>query len=110
MIQQQRKPWHDTFIREKRYKEGDWALLYDSKFKDFKAKLRTIWLGPYYIDTCYENGSVKIKTIDTKKNPMLINGHRLKIYKKPLSKDEFVKYLQEKELSLVESNNAPTLL
>ena len=68
-------------------------MLYDSKFKDFKGKLRTRWLGPYQIDTCYANGSIRIKIIDEDQFLMLVNGHRLKLYKKPLSKDEFVKCL-----------------
>lgn len=79
MIQQQIKTWHDKFIKEKKFKKGDWGLSYDSKLKDFKGKLRTIWSGPYQIDTCYANGLVRIKIIDEDQFPMLVNGHRLKI-------------------------------
>ena len=42
LIQQQRSNWYDRFIKKKVFYEGDWALLYDSRFKrDFKGKLRT---------------------------------------------------------------------
>ena len=46
LIHQQRSNWHDRFIKNKVFCEGDWALLYDSRFKrDFKGKLRTRWFG-----------------------------------------------------------------
>ena len=32
LIQQQRAKWHDALIKEKIFHEGDWALLYDSRF------------------------------------------------------------------------------
>jgi len=89
----QRKIWHDRHLKEKQFHPGDWALLYDSRYKDFKGKLRRRWLGPYTVETCNENGSVLIQTIDEEAIPMLVNGHRLKIYRKPLSKQEFIETL-----------------
>jgi hypothetical protein len=38
--------------------------------------------------------SIKIKTIDEYNNPLLVNGHRLKLYKNPLEKDEFISRFQ----------------
>jgi hypothetical protein len=64
--------------------------LYDSRFKNFKGELTTCWMGPYKIDTVYDNGSIIIKTIDEQQTPLLVNGHRFRIYKKPLSKEEFL--------------------
>ena len=58
IIQQQRARWHDGFIKKKNFQKGDWALLYDSRFKDFKGKLCTRWLGPYEVDTVFDNGPV----------------------------------------------------
>ena len=46
LVQQQRMKWHDRYIKKKTFHKGDWALLFDSKFKDFKAKFTTHWLGP----------------------------------------------------------------
>eukprot|EP00253_Pinus_taeda_P002336 PITA_02336 len=86
VVQLQRKIWHDRYIKEKQFQEGDWALLYDSRYKDFKGKLRTRWLGPYTVEKCNHNGSILIKTIDDEAIPMLVNGHRSKVYKKPFSK------------------------
>jgi hypothetical protein len=72
---------HDRFIKENLFKEEDWALLYDSRYKDLKGKFMTIWLGPYQIDTFYLNGLIKIITIDESTTPLLVNGYRLRIYK-----------------------------
>ena len=55
--------------------------------------MRTRWLGPYTIESCNDNGSVLIWTIDEEAIPMLVNGHILKIYRKPLSKQEFIEKL-----------------
>ena len=41
VVQQQRMKWHDKFIKTKVFHEGDWVLLYDSRFNDFKGKLHT---------------------------------------------------------------------
>jgi len=48
-IQQQRAKWHDALIKNKVFHEGDWALLYNSKFQEFPGKLQTRWLGLYEI-------------------------------------------------------------
>ena len=90
MTQVQRKVWHDKNIKENIFQEGDWALLYDSKFKDFKGKLMTRWLGQYVIERCHENGAIQIRTIDEEGIPLLFIGYSLKVYKIPLSKEEFV--------------------
>eukprot|EP00253_Pinus_taeda_P014101 PITA_14101 len=58
LVQHQRTKWHDRFIKEKKFQKGDWALLFDSKFKDFKGKFQTHWLGPYEIDEFFSNGAI----------------------------------------------------
>ena len=85
LIQSQRKQWHDKFIKQKQFNAGDWELLFDSLFKKFKGKLTTRWLGPYEVVTYFDNGSVKIKTIDGSEVSFIVNGHRLRIYHQPTS-------------------------
>ena len=80
LIQNQWKQWHDKFIKQKQFNAGDWALLFDSRFKKFKEKLTTRWLGPYEVVTTFDNGSVKIKTIDGSEVSFIVNGHRLRLY------------------------------
>ena len=41
VIQQQITKWHDRIIKKKLFQKGDWALLYDSHFKEFQGKLCT---------------------------------------------------------------------
>jgi len=47
-------------------------------------------MGPYEIVQVYENGSIKLTTIDGEGNTFLVNGHRLKLYHKPISKEDFI--------------------
>ena len=89
MIQQQRTKWHDKTIKHKQFQKGNWALLYDSRFKEFQGKLRKRWIGPYKVDTIFPNGTVRLLTIDDSKTPLLVNGHRLHLYQHPISKQDF---------------------
>ena len=81
-------------------------MLYDSRYKDFKGKLWTRWLEPYVVERCHDNGSVQIRTIDEEAIPLLVNGHRLKMYKRPLSKQEFIDNIN-KTVMMVEQVLAP---
>jgi len=95
VIQQQCSKWHDLFIKKKIFQNGDWALLYDSCFKDFRGKLQTRWIGTYKVDTIFDNGTIKLTTIDDAETPIFANGHRLQLYQQPLSKEEFVSQIIE---------------
>jgi hypothetical protein len=95
VVQQQRMKWHDKFIKSKVFHVGDWALLYDSRFKDFKGKLCTHWMGPYQVDAVFDNGTVRLVTIDENHTSFLVNGHRLKLYHRPASRNAFVKHLSD---------------
>ena len=108
IVQLQRKIWHDRHIKEKQFQEGDWAFLYGSRYKDFKVKLRTRWLEPYVVERCHDNGSEKIRTIDEEAIPLLVNGHRLKMYKRPLSKQEFVESINKTMMMVEKVPNPPS--
>ena len=51
LILNQWKKWHYKFIKKKQFNTGDWALLFDSRYKNFKGKLTTRWMGPYEVVT-----------------------------------------------------------
>ena len=55
IIQNQWKQWHDKFIKDKQLNARDWELLFDSRFKTFKGKLTTHWLGPYEVVIAFDN-------------------------------------------------------
>ena len=69
--------------------------MFDSKFKDFKAKFTTHWLGPYEIVEAYDNGSVKLQTINDEARTFVFNGHRLKLYTKPINKEDFIQQISQ---------------
>ena len=79
--------------------------MFDSKFKDFQGKFQAHWFGPYEIDKVFDNGAVKIRKIDEEKVHLLVNGHRLKVYHKPISREDFVKIFQDNtDMKLVKKN------
>ena len=97
---------HDRFIKNKVFQSGDWALLYDSRFKDFKGKLCTRWMGPYEVDVVFDNETVRLVTIDDTRASFIINGHRLRLYHRSTSKDAFIKQLSEKsDLKVINTEN-----
>ena len=99
--------WHDNFIKNKVFQIGDWALLYDSRFKDFKGKLCTRWMGPYEVDAVFDNGTVRLITIDDTCASFVGNGHCLRLYHRPTSKDAFIKHLFEKSgLKVISAKNS----
>lgn len=71
-------------------------MLYDSKFKYVKGKTIIRWLGPYLEEKCHENGSIQIRTIDEEGIPLLVNSHWLKLYRRPLSKEEFISSVKKR--------------
>ena len=60
-------------------------------------------MGPYKVVTAFDNGSVKIKTIDGSEISFVVNGHRRRLYHQPTSKQDFIQnVLQQNEMELVE--------
>ena len=70
-----------------------------------KGKFTTHWLGPYEIQDVFDNGSIRIKTIDEEEASFLVNGHRLKVYNKPLNRDEFVSSFCQDEIQILGDEN-----
>ena len=47
-------------------------------------------MDPYEVETMFDNSVVRIKTLDDQVVSFIVKGHRLRLYHKPLSKEEFV--------------------
>lgn len=63
------------------------------------------------METIFENGAVRIKTLDEKPISFIVNGHILRVYNKPLSKYEFVlNMLQQLEMDLIDRETSPSVL
>ena len=70
----------------------------------------TIGLGPYQVDTYYDNGEIKIRTIDEDNIPFLVNGHRLRVYRKPLIKEDFIQQFQRQYINLIGGFEVPNIV
>ena len=67
-------------------------------------------MGPYQIIQAYDNGSVKLITIDGEGHSFTVNGHRLKLYTKPISKQDFLHTLsQQREVEVLQPLAAVSL-
>ena len=65
-------------------------------------------MGPYEVVTAFDNGSVKIKTVDGSEISFVVNGHRLRLYHQLKSKQDFIQnVLQQNEMELVEGEAIP---
>ena len=95
IIQQQQAKWHDNLIKKRVFQKGYWALLYDSTSQDFPGKLQTRWLGPYEIQEVHNNGTLTLTTIDGVGSKFRVNGHRERLYHKPLTRESFFQHARE---------------
>ena len=48
------------------------------------------------------NGAVKIKTIDGQNVSFLVNEHRLKLYTKPMSREDFISKISAQEMEIMQ--------
>ncbi|XP_057856704.1 uncharacterized protein LOC131066043 [Cryptomeria japonica] len=112
LIQNQRVKWHDKYIKENKFQAADWALLYDSRYKDTVGKFQTRWLGPYEIEEVLKNGAIHLTTINPVRFKLLVNGHRLHLYHKPTTKQQFLQQFTSKdEISvLAATRQVPTTI
>jgi hypothetical protein len=64
-------------------------------------------VGAIPVDVRYDNGLVKIKTIDEDEIPLLVNGYILKFYKKSMKREDFINLLHNQKINVVSSINPP---
>ena len=67
-------------------------------------------MGPYEIVQVYENGSIKLTTIDGEGNTFIVNVHRLKLYHKPISKEDFIQTISpQREVEILQPSTVISL-
>ncbi|XP_042423223.1 uncharacterized protein LOC122010816 [Zingiber officinale] len=71
------KNFHDKHIVVKEFKISDKVLLYKSRLKLIKGKLRSRWEGPFCVTNIFPYGVVEIQEVVTGQT-FKVNGHRLK--------------------------------
>lgn len=62
-------------------------------------------MGPYLREKFHDNGAMKIGTIDEEVIPFLVNWYKLKAYKRPLSREEFISTISQ-EVNVIGSVSA----
>ena len=73
------KAFHDNMVSGKSFAIGQKVLLYHSRLKLFPGKLRSRWVGPFFVVNVFSHGAVEIRSPKTNK-AFKVNGHRLKPY------------------------------
>lgn len=53
-------------------------------------------MGPYEVDVVFDNRIVRLVMIEETRTYFLVNGHHVKLYHHPTSKDVFIKHLSNK--------------
>ena len=67
--------------------------------------------GPNQVDVVFDNGKVRLSTIDENHISFLVKRHRLKLYHHPASKDAFVKNLSaSSDLMVIGKQDTLTLI
>nr|XP_027068946.1 uncharacterized protein LOC113694248 [Coffea arabica] len=73
------KIFHDQQISRKTFVCGQKVLLYHSKLKIFRDKLRSYWIGPFVMTNVFHYGAIEIQSMKMEKK-FVVNGHRFKPY------------------------------
>lgn len=58
----------------------------------------------------FENGTVNLVTIDSARTPLFSNGHHLRLYHKPNSRDSFVNIVTNLDLQITGIVESPPVL
>ena len=81
-------------------------------FRTSPGKLQTRWLGPYEIQKVHDNGTLTLITIDGSGYTFKANDHRVRIYRKPLTRESFCQQLhQDSNMEILrEEDKSPPLV
>jgi len=62
MYKARMKHWHDRHINQRKFRKGDFVLLFNSRLKVFPSKLRSRWSGPFKVMKIYPYRAIDIGT------------------------------------------------
>ena len=72
------KAWHNEHIARKEFEVGQRILLFNSRVKLFKGKLKSRWSGPFTVTQVFPYGGAEI--MHPQKGTFKVNTQRLKAY------------------------------
>nr|XP_009772685.1 PREDICTED: uncharacterized protein LOC104223032 [Nicotiana sylvestris] len=73
------KCWHDKHIHHREFEPRQLVLLFNSRLRLFRGKLKLRWLGPFEIVRVTPHGAIKLHILGDKRT-FLVNGQRVKHY------------------------------
>ena len=68
---------HDKLLHRKQFHIGQKVLLFNSRLKFMPGKLRSRWIGPFFVLNIFPHGVIEIQSMETNKI-FKVNGHRVK--------------------------------
>ncbi|KAL3685159.1 hypothetical protein R1sor_003181 [Riccia sorocarpa] len=63
LVQAGRKRRFDNRVKERDFRRGDLVLKLNDKISRFPAKFAIKWLGPFWVQEVYDNGTVQLSTL-----------------------------------------------
>ena len=87
IAKQRLKRWHDQLVSHKEFQKRQRVLLYDSKLHIFPRKLKSRWIGPFTIQQVHSNEVVELLNSNNT-GSFKVNGHCLKPFVEPFSRDK----------------------
>jgi len=76
-------------ISRKEFSIGQKVLLFNSRLKLMPGKLRSRWIGPFFVTNVFPYGVVEIQSDSTNKS-FKVNSHRLKHFHESPALEEIV--------------------
>ncbi|XP_075087584.1 uncharacterized protein LOC107814251 [Nicotiana tabacum] len=73
------KRWHDKHILHREFESGQAVLLFNSRLKLFRGKLKSRWSDPFEVGRVTKHGAIKLKDLESN-DTFLVNGKRVKHY------------------------------
>ncbi|CAM8987500.1 unnamed protein product [Rhodiola kirilowii] len=73
------KLYHDKFILQRSFKEGQQVLLFSSQLKLMPGKLKSRWTGPYTVTKVFNHGMLELESMEDG-DRFNVNGQRVKHY------------------------------
>ena len=82
IYKQKMKAYHDKKLQRQNFQPGQQILLFNSRIRLFKGKLKSKWSGPFVIKEVRPHGAVELvePIASTPEKRWIVNGQRLKIY------------------------------
>ncbi|KAL3681416.1 hypothetical protein R1sor_024372 [Riccia sorocarpa] len=80
VIQARRKQQFDQKVKHRDIRPNDLVLKYNDRISRFPAKFATKWLGPYWVQEVFDNGTVQLSTLQEEFLPARTNVEKIRLY------------------------------